>query len=205
MNGYSKMPENEQTKSAQETPDQQGVDELMGEPQPDLGSPADSGPGESSTPFASLADAEQRVLRAQAELENFRKRMRREMEEERRYANLPLLSSLLPVLDNLERAIQSAETAHQSGPLLEGVKMVIAQLVAVLEKHDCQRISAEGQPFDPNQHQAIAQIPSDQHPAGHVIQVAVGGFKLHDRVIRPAQVLVSAAAPQVESPLPETS
>lgn len=188
------MPDHEPTKPELEVPDQQLVDELMGEPQLDSA----TGQEEVGSPSAGvqLAEAEQRVLRAQAELENFRKRMRREMDEERRYANLPFVADLLPVVDNLERAIQSAEVANQHGPLLDGVRIVVTQLAAVLEKYHCQRIAAEGQPFDPNLHQAIAQIPSDQHAAGHVTQVAVAGYRLHDRVVRPAQVLVAADQPQ---------
>jgi molecular chaperone GrpE len=75
--------------------------------------------------------------------------------------------------------------------LLEGVKMVAAQFEAVLQQHGCTPIETVGTPFDPNQHQAIAQEPSDQHPAGTVTRCAQIGYKLHDRVVRPAQVFVS--------------
>jgi molecular chaperone GrpE len=159
---------------------------------------------------AQLQDAGQKVLRAQAELENYRKRVQREMADERRYAALPLVRDLLAVLDNLQRAIDAAthgsphapreaavsrsETTTNAG-LLEGVKMVANQFETVLKQHGCTPIETVGHPFDPNQHQAIAQEPSDQYPAGTITRAAQIGYKLHDRVVRPAQVFVSTGAP----------
>jgi molecular chaperone GrpE len=172
-----------------------------------------------------LRDASERALRAQAELENFRKRAQRELAEERRYAVVPLVRDLLPVVDNLERAIEAtltrraseggtaARSASEGGTvtrsvsegsvvatdaLLEGVKMVASQLDAVLKQHQCIRIEAVGAPFDPNQHEAIAQEPSDQHPAGTVTRAVQSGYKLYDRVIRPAQVFVSTGPGKAE-------
>ena len=139
-----------------------------------------------------LAEANEKVLRVQAELENYRKRVRREMEDERRYALLPFAKDLLTVVDNLERAIASGQEGEG---LLEGVKMVSAQLQNVLNQHQCVRIETVGQPFDPNVHQAIAQEASSEHPAGTVTREAQSGYKLFDRVIRPAQVFVSTGAP----------
>jgi molecular chaperone GrpE len=139
-----------------------------------------------------LTEANEKFLRGQAELENYRKRVRREMEEERRYALLPFAKDLLTVVDNLERAIASGQEGQG---LLEGVKMVSAQLQNVLNQHQCVRIETVGQPFDPNVHQAIAQEASSEHPAGTVTREAQSGYKLFDRVIRPAQVFVSTGAP----------
>lgn len=139
----------------------------------------------------SLAEANERVLRVQAELENYRKRVRREMEDERRFAVTPLVRDLLLVVDNLSRAIDAAGQSPDSQGLLEGVKMVAAQLEGVLSQHHCQQIPAVGEPFDPNLHQAIAQEPSDQYAAGTVSRAVQAGYKLFDRVIRPAQVFVS--------------
>lgn len=142
---------------------------------------------------ADLEDASDRVLRAQAEMENYRKRMRREMEDDRRYAALPLLSDLLPVIDNLQRAIAAAEKSGAAGGLLDGVKLVAQGLEAALARHDCKKIEALGKPFDPAFHQAISQQPSAQYPPHTVILVAQDGYTLHDRVVRPAQVIVSAS------------
>ncbi len=138
-----------------------------------------------------LKQADERVLRAQAELENFRKRARRDMDDQRQYANLPLVSDLLPAFDNLDRAVDAAERNENATGLITGVKMVVAQIQAVLEKYHCRRVAAAGQPFDPNVHEAIAQEPSDELPAGTVSRVVGVGYQLHDRVIRPSQVMVS--------------
>lgn len=145
---------------------------------------------------AELAEADNRVLRAQAELENFRKRVYRQMDEERKYADLPLLRDLLPVIDNLERAIEAAEQNENSSSLLEGVKMVAQQFSAVLEQHHCKRIDAKGETFDPHLHEALAKQPSEECPAGCVVDVMQVGYELHDRVVRPSQVFVSAGAPE---------
>ena len=139
-----------------------------------------------------LQEAQDRSLRIQAELENYRKRATREMQEERRYANLPLMRDLLPVLDNMDRAIEAAEKTHDTASLLEGVKMVARQLEEVLQRHDCVRIPALNQPFDPHLHEAISQQPSDEHPGGTVMLETQIGFQLHDRVVRPSQVIVSS-------------
>lgn len=142
-----------------------------------------------------LDEARTRGLRAVAEMENVRKRMRREMDEERRYASLLVLSDLLPVMDNVQRAIQAAEKAHDSGGLLEGFKMVAQQLDGVLTRHQCVRIDAQGQPFDPHQHSAVMQQPAADLAPGTVVSVVQDGYRLHDRVIRPAQVIVASAPP----------
>jgi molecular chaperone GrpE len=140
-----------------------------------------------------LAEAQDRTLRVQAELENYRRRARREMEDERRYANLPLIRELLPVLDNLQRAIQAAEKTAEADSLRSGVKMVVQSLEGVLARHDAKRIDALHKPFDPAFHEAISQQPSADHPEHTVLLVAQDGYTLHDRVIRPAQVIVSTA------------
>lgn len=141
---------------------------------------------------AQLEEAHDRQLRLQAELENVRKRMLRTVEEERRYACLPLMRDVLPVVDNLQRAIQAAEQHENATALLEGVKLVAAQLDSVLQRHHCAPIEAHGAVFDPHLHEAIAQLPSDDHEPGHVCLVTQTGYQLHDRVIRPAQVIVAA-------------
>jgi molecular chaperone GrpE len=147
---------------------------------------------------AELAAANERVLRAQAELENFRKRARRELDDELRYANLPLVSDLLPVLDNIHRALAAAGQNETSQGLVDGVKMVADQLQGVLARFHCRRIEADKAEFDPHLHQAIGQQPSERVPAGHVLFVALEGYQLHDRVVRPAQVIVSTGPAKVE-------
>lgn len=162
--------------------------------------PADLGPSEIERLREELAQAQDRALRTQAELENYRKRVARQMEEERRYASLPLIRDLLPVWDSVGRAIEAAQTAPETAGLLEGFKMVAGQLESVLQQHHCRKIDALGEPFDPNLHQAICQQPSGEHPANTVLGVTQTGFRLHDRVVRPSQVIVSAAVPPQEGP-----
>ncbi|HVX15884.1 MAG TPA: nucleotide exchange factor GrpE [Pirellulales bacterium] len=151
-----------------------------------------------------LAAARDRALRAQAELENSRRRMRKEMEDERRYAQLPLLGDLLPVIDNVQRAIQAAEKSPEAGGLLAGFKMVAQQLEGVLSRHHCTRIDALHKPFDPHLHAAILQQPSNEYPPNTVVHVAQDGYQLHDRVLRPAQVIVSTSAADSDGKRAET-
>jgi molecular chaperone GrpE len=139
-----------------------------------------------------LAEERERNLRLRAEIENVRARTSRELLEQTRYAALPLARDLLPVLDNIDRAIEAAEKSGESGPLVEGFRMVRQQLAAVLQQHHCVEIQSLGQPFDPHFHAAILQQPSPDVPANHVMMVTQSGYQLHDRVVRPAQVIVSS-------------
>lgn len=142
-----------------------------------------------------VEQARQRVLMAQAELENFRKRTRKDYEEQLRYAALPLIEDVLQVRDNLVRAIEAASSTAEAAEAVEGLKagveLVTKQLDDVLAKHGVKPIPAVGEVFDPNVHQAIAQAPSDQHQEGVVAIEATAGFQMHDRVVRPSQVVVS--------------
>lgn len=140
---------------------------------------------------AELQAAKDRELRCHAELDNYRKRASRELEDRLRYANMSLLRDLLPVLDNVERAIQAAEQNADANALLDGFKMVQQQIENMLKGHDCQRIEALHQPFDPHVHHAVMQQPSDEYPANTVLMVTQNGYQLHDRVVRPSQVIVS--------------
>ena len=148
---------------------------------------------------AELAAEKDRLLRLQAEMQNLRNRQSREIADERRYAPLPLLRDLLPVVDNIDRAVEAAEQQGEAASLLEGFKLVRQLLVGILEQHDCQPIDALGEPFDPQVHEAILKQPSDEHPADHVSLVTQQGYQLHDRVVRPSQVIVSAGPPKAES------
>lgn len=133
------------------------------------------------------------LQRTQADFENYQKRNQREREQERRYWYGPLGLDLLPVLDNLERALAAAKQANETGPLVQGVNMVLAQFLDLLKRHGITPIEAQGQPFDPHLHQAVMQQPSAEVPPNTVTQVLERGFMLHDRVLRPAKVAVSVA------------
>ena len=148
-----------------------------------------------------VEQANKHALQAQADAENFRKRMRRDLEEQLRFAAVPLVSDLLQVRDNLFRALDaaSANSGGSSDGLRDGVAMCAKQLDDVLSKHGVREIPAENETFDPNVHEAISQLPSETHPAGTVVHVAVAGFRLHDRVIRPSQVVVSSGSADANS------
>jgi molecular chaperone GrpE len=162
-------------------------------PQPAAPIPIDDSPEKLR---AELEQAKDRALRLQAELDNYRKRASRELEDRLCYANMGILRDLLPVLDNIRRASESAEKSPDLGSLLEGFKMVGMQLDSVLECHQCKKIEALHAPFDPNLHHAISQMPSAEYPPSTVILVSQEGYQLHDRVVRPSQVIVSTAPPK---------
>ena len=142
-----------------------------------------------------LADEKDRVLRLHAELQNLRSRTARELADERKFAAIPLARDLLPVLDNIDRAIEAAGKRGDAGDLLEGFKLVRQQLTTVLEQHQCKPISAVGEQFDPQFHEAILQQPSADVPAGHVIAETQTGYQLNERIVRPVQVIVSSGEP----------
>jgi len=141
---------------------------------------------------AELVAEKDNVLRLRAEMENLRSRTAREINEARRYAALPFARDLLPALDNIGRAIESADPNQQDQGLLEGFQLVQQQLLSLLQQHHCLPLEALGEPFDPNFHEAILQQPSDEYPANTVLMVAENGYQMHDRVVRPAKVIVSS-------------
>lgn len=132
------------------------------------------------------------ALRTKAEFENYQKRSQREREQERKYWYTPLALDLLPVLDNLERALAAAQQAGDAGPLSKGVAMVQTQFLDLLKRHGITRIDADNQTFDPNVHQAVMQKPTTEVEPGTVVQVLEQGFMNQDRVLRPAKVIVSS-------------
>jgi molecular chaperone GrpE len=146
---------------------------------------------------AELAAQGEQLLRLQAEMQNVRNRTAREIADVRKYAALPVVTDLLPVVDNIDRAIEAAEKAGEAENLLAGFRLVKQQLHTILNRHECVPIPAEGEVFDPNFHQAILQQPSADVPAGNVMMVTQTGYKMHDRVVRPAQVIVSAGPGEV--------
>lgn len=134
------------------------------------------------------------LKRTQADFENYQKRNQREREQERRYMHRGLALDLLPAIDNLERAMQAAKQAGETGSLVQGIAMVQSQILSALQKNGITKIEAQGQTFDPNLHQAVMQQPSSDQPANTVVQVLEQGFMIHDRVLRPARVIVAVPA-----------
>ena len=136
-----------------------------------------------------------RLLRTAADLENFKKRAARERIEAAQFANAALLQKLLPVLDHFEMAQTAAQTAEapQGGmaSLQAGIAMIQQQLKSILAETGLEEIDAAGKPFDPMQHEAVSQLESNDVPEGHVLQQIRKGYKLRDRLLRPAAVVVA--------------
>ncbi|MCX6958647.1 MAG: nucleotide exchange factor GrpE [Verrucomicrobiae bacterium] len=132
-------------------------------------------------------------LRTAADLENYRKRMIREKEEAIRYANMGLLEKLIPILDNFELGLEVAKTAPDvsAASIVQGLSMVQRQLFDFVKEHGITAVEAIGQQFDPKLHEAIGHESHEQVPEGNVISQVRRGYKLADRLIRPAAVIVS--------------
>ncbi|OFV86568.1 MAG: nucleotide exchange factor GrpE [Acidobacteria bacterium RBG_16_68_9] len=149
---------------------------------------------------AKSAEAQQhydRLLRERAELENFKKRVQRERSEAVQFAAEQLIRDLLPLIDNLERAIEHAESGGNGQPLVEGVRLVWKSALDVLERHGVSRVEATGRDFDPSVHEAIVQVPDADREPNQVVQQFQPGYVLHQRLLRPAKVSVSVR-PNVE-------
>jgi len=146
-----------------------------------------------------IGELSDKVLRLAAELENTRRRAQREKADAGRYAIANFARDLIGVSDNFERALRVAsENAPAEGMsdvakgLIDGLKMTEKELLSVLERHGVRRLAAEREKFDPNMHQAVAQVPHAEIPSGHVVDVAQQGFTIGDRVLRAAMVTVSS-------------
>ena len=145
-----------------------------------------------------LKDTHDRLLRTAAEFDNFKKRAAKEKEDVQRFGIERLLKDFLPVMDNLERALDHAEQ-HDPRQVIEGVRLVQKLFESTLAKHGVVGFSALGKPFDPSLHEALMQQDSDE-PAGTVISEMARGYKLNDRLVRPAAVVV--AKPRTPAPSP---
>lgn len=137
-------------------------------------------------------EAYDKYLRVSAEFENFKKRMARETNEFKKYANESLISQLLPVIDNLERAIASAkDVSENSESLIEGIELTLNEILKVFAKYHVEPVESVGLPFDPNFHQAMLQEETEEYPDNTIIQEMQKGYTIHNRLLRPAMVVVS--------------
>lgn len=186
-------------RSGAETGEEQDEDEH--------GNPVASSEAEAPVPEAAEPDVNDRLLRLAADFDNYRKRSRRELDEARRFGIENLLRDLLPVVDNLLRAIAAETDAvadadeASKNPLLEGIRMVHKQFSDVLDQHGVRGFDSVGTVFDPELHEALSQAPSDEHEPGSVIAEHERGYMIHDRLLRPARVVV--AMPQAEEASPD--
>lgn len=152
-------------------------------------------------PLAQLAAKEEELkalndkyLRLAAEFDNYKRLAQRDQRDQIRFGNEQLLKELLPVVDNLERAIKAAKDGGSGESLVQGVDLTLKQLKGALGKFGVQTITTVGQPFDPSSHQAVASVPSNQVPEQHVVEEFQPGYRLHDRTLRAAMVTVSTGA-----------
>jgi molecular chaperone GrpE len=136
----------------------------------------------------------ERFIRQTAEVENFKKRALRDKEDAIRYANETLVKELLPIIDNLERAISHARGSGNGASLVEGVEMILKGLFDALGKYGVSQISAMGQPFDPQLHEAMAQVETDTGEPNTVLEEHQKGYLLKDRLLRPALVTVAKSS-----------
>lgn len=137
------------------------------------------------------AAAADMMLRLAAEMDNYKKRVDKERQSLIKYGSQGILQELLPILDNFERAIESANKSKDFDSFLEGVGMIFKQMSAALERKGISTIDAIGETFDPNIHEAVMQVASDKYSENTVVEELQKGYVLHDRVIRPAMVAVS--------------
>jgi len=138
-----------------------------------------------------VEDGQQRLLRAQADFDNYRRRTVKEKEELAKYASSKLIGELIPVVDNFERALAAAESGGDKESLAKGVDMIFRQLMQVLEQEGLKAMDAVGQPFNPEFHQAIMQVESEEHDEGIVVEEVQKGYVIKEKVLRPAMVKVS--------------
>lgn len=140
---------------------------------------------------AEAEEYQQRLLRAQADFDNFRRRTLKEKEDLAKYASSKLVTELLPVLDNFERALATEQAASEAGSFIKGVDMIFRQLGQVLEQEGVKPMEAVGQPFNPEFHQAVMTVETDEYEEGIVVEELQKGYLLKDKVLRPAMVKVS--------------
>jgi len=164
--------------------------ELMAE----LEATGDAKPDAAAAATAELAELKDRHLRLAAEFDNFRRRNLKERQDLHNYANENLVKELLPAVDNLERAVvhgRKEEQRADSENLLQGVELTYRSLVQILARFGVVEIEAEGKPFDPQVHEAVRRVSSNEHAPGTVVEVYQKGYLLKDRLLRPAMVAVA--------------
>jgi molecular chaperone GrpE len=140
-----------------------------------------------------LDEKHDQLLRALAEMDNMRRRAQRDREEQSRYAHEAVVRDLIPVLDNLDRALGAARAAGDAPRVVDGVELIQRELLRALERHGVTRFSAVGEPFDPTRHEAVARVISPDTPPDTVVHETLPGYLLHGRVLRAAMVAVAAA------------
>lgn len=148
--------------------------------------------GEIARLTAEAEEHQQRFVRAQADFDNFRRRTQKEKEELAKYASMKLITELVPVIDNFERAMATVPEGTENESFSKGIQMIFRQLESVLNNEGLTAMETVGQPFNPEFHQAIMQVESDEYEEGTVVEEVQKGYMLKDKVLRPAMVKVSS-------------
>ncbi|WP_407269494.1 nucleotide exchange factor GrpE [Radiobacillus sp. PE A8.2] len=178
--------ENDQAQDIVEEPEQELVDEVEQDDEE-----ITSEPTELELLQQEKDEIYQRLLRIQAEYDNFRKRTQREKEADRKYKSQSLITELLPVLDNFERALSVEVKEDSLNGFIEGINMVYRQFSDALTKEGVEEIKTEGETFDPHLHQAVMMVEEEGYDSNVVVEELQKGYQLKDRVIRPAMVKVN--------------
>ena len=192
MKFWEKMTNKESEKEA--APEMTALEKRLAEKaaqESDEGTDENAGPETLTEAQEAMAELNERIIRLTADFDNFRKRAQREKDEARQFANQGLLEKLLPVLDNFEMALTAVKDADPS--VRDGVQMILDQLLGVLKESGVEPVDAMGQPFDPNLHEALSQEETTDADEGTVVQQVQRGYKLNDRLVRPARVVVAKA------------
>ena len=179
-------------RSSTETDDRDGAAQDDGEAERGDGAPDNPAPEFDEAAWREqVSELQNRLLRTQADFDNYRKRTRQEKDELVSFANAKLIAELLPVLDHFALALQAADAASDSGALAKGIDMVYRQLLDVLDKAGVKSLDPQGETFDPKRHEAVLSESVEGAAPGTVVQVLRSGYTLHDRVLRPAMVKIS--------------
>lgn len=133
----------------------------------------------------------EQLLRTAADFDNFRKRARRDVEDATKRSREQTLLEILPLVDNLERAVQASETAEDVAAVVDGVRMVLRSFNDIADRLGLERVDAVGERFDPNLHDAVQQVETDEHPAGSIVAEVMSGYRVGDKLLRAAMVVVA--------------
>ncbi len=183
-----------------DTPENGSAPETSSQPTADPPVAAEAAPDPLEVAKAENAKLRDQLLRTAADFENYRKRARRDVDDAQKKGSEELLRAVLPVFDNLERAVLHAEQSTDAKAIAEGVRMVLKQFSDSIARVGIKRLAGIGQPFDPLVHEAIQQIETDEHPPGTVVAEVQPGYSFGDRLVRAAMVVVARPKPKPSTP-----
>ncbi|MEL6545624.1 MAG: nucleotide exchange factor GrpE [Myxococcota bacterium] len=164
---------------------------------PEEADESDAAEPEQAPAAPEASELQDKLLRLAADFDNYRKRSRRELDDARKYGIESLLRDILPVLDNFERAL-AATSEDDDHPLVQGIRMVMKQFQDILSQHGVKAFDSLGEIFDPELHEALSQLQTNDHEAGTILNEHERGYRIHERLLRPARVVVAMPPPEPE-------